>query len=240
MSLPNADRLLQAMDATWPPARTEQCGPVLLRHGEGGGQRVSAATALGPVTETDIARAEDRMREIGQVPLFQIRPQDTELDTLLEARGYTVKDPVWLYAGHIADIRTGTYDGNSITPGWPLLAMVRQVWQGGGIGPGRFAVMQRATGPKTSLMARSGQDPAGVAFLAADRDVAMLHALEVLPQQRKRGTGYQMMAAAKDWAQDVGCTSLALAVTKENFAANALYAKCGMSVVSGYHYRRGQ
>jgi N-acetylglutamate synthase len=44
------------LEATWPPAARHRAGPWVLRDGAGGGKRVSAATAEGPVTAADLAR----------------------------------------------------------------------------------------------------------------------------------------------------------------------------------------
>ena len=55
----------------------------------------------------------------------------------------------------------------------------RALWAEGGIGPARLAVMDRVTLPKTAILGRTGDRAAGVAFVAATGDCAMLHALEV-------------------------------------------------------------
>ncbi|MDP5347637.1 MAG: GNAT family N-acetyltransferase, partial [Paracoccaceae bacterium] len=51
---PDLAQLYDVIDGTWPAAETQVLGHVLLRRGDGGGQRVSAATALGPITPRDI------------------------------------------------------------------------------------------------------------------------------------------------------------------------------------------
>jgi GNAT superfamily N-acetyltransferase len=45
------------------------------------------------------------------------------------------------------------------------------------------------------------------------------------------------MRAAARWAEGNGATTLALAVTRANSAANALYASLGMVAAGHYHYR---
>ena len=66
----------------------------------------------------------------------------------------------------------------------------------------------------------------------------MLHALEVVPAERKRGSGEQIMRMAAHWALGQAATRLLLAVTAENLAARALYTKLGMEPVAQYHYRQ--
>ena len=77
---PDAARLFEALEATWPPAGGDLVGPFRLRRGGGGGQRVSAAVwddgagPLDPARARDgLAEAEARMADWGQVPLFMLR-----------------------------------------------------------------------------------------------------------------------------------------------------------------------
>ena len=50
------------MEASWPPAERLPLGPFVLRRGAGGGQRVSAASAIGDWNAQDLDRAEAAMR----------------------------------------------------------------------------------------------------------------------------------------------------------------------------------
>jgi GNAT superfamily N-acetyltransferase len=97
--------------------------------------------------------------------------------------------------------------------------------------------MDRVQGPKTALLARNGDRPAGVAFVACHGSEAMLHALEVLPANRRQGVGRTLLHAAANWAASQGATRLSLVVTRQNAAARALYARLGMECVGQYHYR---
>ena len=69
MTEPDADQLFLTLDRTWPAAEFLEAGPWTLRKGEGGGQRVSAATARQPVGEQDVPLAEEGMRDLKQRPL---------------------------------------------------------------------------------------------------------------------------------------------------------------------------
>lgn len=237
MSAQPAPWLFGVVDGTWPAARYVKQGPWTLREGQGGGSRVSAASAEGPVTADDIAAAEVAMRAMGQLPLFMIRPGDTALDALLEARGYAVKDPVWAYACPVERLTDIPLPRVTVLQVWEPLAIMREIWADGGIGPARIAVMERAKGPKTGLLARFNDKPGGAAFVAIHDGVAMLHALEILPHQRQQGLGQWMMRAAAHWAAAQGAHTLAVVCTKANDGANALYSGLGMSVVGEYHYR---
>jgi len=115
--------------------------------------------------------------------------------------------------------------------------IMTDLWAEGGIGPGRIDVMTRAPGPKTGILARQADRAAGCAFVARDGCVAMVHALEVAPQLRRKGAAANMMRAAARWALDNGADYLAVVVTAANAAANALYSDMGMTPVGRYHYR---
>lgn len=212
-------------------------GPWHLREGAGGGQRVSAATAATTITESDIAEAEDGMRALGQSPLFMVRPDEKALDRWLEARNYERIDPVVLYG--IAANRIAEKSPPSMAIlSWPPLAAQKDIWAAGGIGPARIDVMARSTCPKTAILGRTGDRAAATVFVAANDEVAMLHALETQPNYRRQGVGRRLVSAAAFWAVRTGAPWLTLAVTRANKPANALYKGLGMDVLAAYHYRR--
>jgi ribosomal protein S18 acetylase RimI-like enzyme len=226
------ETLGQVMEATWPPASHRSLGPFTLRDGAGGGKRVSAASLSGDFTEADLDAAEAAM----PAPLMLIREADTALDAALERRGWRVVDPVVAYAAPVAAL-TADLPPLAAFPHWPPLEIARSVWAEGGIGPARLSVMDRVQGPKAALLARTEDRPAGVAFVACHGAEAMLHALEVRPDQRRKGTGQSLLHAAANWAASEGAARLSLVVTRQNAAARALYDRLGMRVVGQYHYR---
>ncbi|MBI1170352.1 GNAT family N-acetyltransferase [bacterium] len=223
------------MEATWPALSRRRVGPWTVRAGGGGGKRVSAASAEAPWQDGDIALAEDAMRALGQDPLFVIWPWDAALDAALARHGYRVIDPVLGYAAPVAALAPPPL--MTAFPHWPPMQIVRDIWAEGGIGPGRLAVMERATGPKTAILGRSRDRPAGAAFVALHGATAMIHAIEVRPAQRRQGAARHMLCAAAHWAAEQGADRLALAVTEANSGARALYASLGLQVVGQYHYR---
>ena len=234
---PDIETLYRVLESTWPAASTHREGPWTIRNGKGGGQRVAATTAEGDFTDADIDRAETAMSALGQPHLFMIRPGEDRLDALLETRGYRIKDPVVLYLADIASLTTEPVPLVSAFATYPPLAITADLWAAGGIGPSRMAVMDRVTGPKTAILARNADQPAGAAFVAIHEKIAMIHAIEVSQAHRKQGVGRNMLRAAAHWAQDQGATHLALAVTRANLPANNLYTSLGMSVVGHYLYR---
>ena len=229
------NRLMATMDATWPAAEFRAVGQWLLRRGEGGGQRVSAASTEDQAAALD--PAEQGMRAWRQTPLFRITPDQAELDSRLVGAGYAVKDPVVLYAVPVVTLADGRDETVKVFRVTSPLATVDEIWAHGGIGPGRRAVMTRPTGPCMTLLARTDDRPVGVAFIAIDDDIAMIHAIEVAPEHRRKGGGAILLHGAASFAAEHGAHWLTLAVTEANAPARRLYEKLGMTMAGRYHYR---
>ena len=237
MTLPDAQELYAVIDGPRPAAAKHAIGPWTIRIGQGGGSRVSAATAALPVQDSDIPLAQEAMREAGQTPLFMIRDGDNDLDQWLAARGYVIKDPVNMYAAPIEMIVTQRPPPVTTFEVWPPLAAQAEVWAAGGIGEGRLAVMDRARHPKTTLLGRVHDRPAGTGFVGIAGGCAMIHALEIAVEYRRRGLARHLTQAVAFWAQDQGANYLTLVTTQANAGANALYSSLGMTLVGQYHYR---
>lgn len=237
MTLPTADTLYRVIDATWPAAQKQISGPFTLRVGNGGGGRVSAATASGAASIAEIEHAAATMQNMGQAPLFMIRSIDADLDNQLAGLGYAIKDPVILYVAPIADMTPTRPPHKTVFTAWPPLAAQTEIWAKGGVGAGRLAVMDRAPMPKTTLLGRARDRPAGTTYIGIAHGCAMIHALEIDPAFRRQGLAANMTRAAAFWAQDNGADFLTLVTTRANTGANALYTSIGMRVVRHYHYR---
>ncbi len=237
MNLPDVHRLYEVVSNTWPAAQVREVGPWQIRTGKGGGSRVSATTSRCPIDPSDLPQAEAAMEDLWQTPLFMIREGDSALDALLEEAGYSIKDPSVLYAAKVSDIATQRPPPVTAFTIWPPLAVQKEIWAASGIGDGRLAVMDRAPQPKTTLLGRVDDRPAATVFLGAHGDCAMIHALEVLSTDRKKGLARHLTRAAAFWAQEQGCTYLTLVTTEANLAAIALYSSLGMTCVGRYHYR---
>lgn len=235
--MPDVQTLYDVVEATWPPASCSEDGPLILRDGAGGGKRVSAATARRPVRAEELPRAEAEMRAMGQDPLFMIRDGDDALDQLLDTQGYAVIDPVNLYVGTVGDLTQAPLERVTSFCIWEPLAIMRDIWAAGGIGPDRVKVMERATCPKTTLFGRDSNRPAGAGYVGIHGGIAMVHALEILERHRGAGLGKQMMYRAAQWAADQGATHISAVCTQANAGANALYSSLGLTLVGTYHYR---
>lgn len=229
--------LYEAIDGTWPAKEFIPNGPWTVRIGDGGGKRVSATTASAKVTEGDISLAEGHMASIGQDPLFMLREGEAQLDLILEERGYYIEDPVTLYSCVPEQLMDVPIPRVTVFDLWEPLAIMTEIWATGGIGPARRRVMARVPGPKTALLSRLDDKPAGVAFAAVHNGVAMVHAVEVVHKQRRKGAAGWMMRAAAHWADRQNAHTLAVLCTNANTAANNLYRALGFSIRGTYHYR---
>lgn len=235
---PSAVQLYDAIDCTWPPAEFRVVGPFTLRRGDGGGQRVSSASLREvDFDASDIDLVEQTMDALGQPRLFMIRDNDQTLDAALADQGYRVKDPVTLFAGPSAMLAEHDPKGFAVIDSTESIAIMSEIWDAQGIGKGRRDVMRRAQGAKACFLGRMDDQPAGVTYVGCDNDIAMLHALEILPKMRRKGMALQMMGATGAWAARNGADTFSLVVLTANDAACALYQKVGMVEVGNYHYR---
>jgi len=231
-----------AISATWPPEAVDHIGAFVLGEGAGGGNRVSAAqlrdTASdgGTVTPDDIARVAARQSARGDERLFMVFGWQDALDRTLAAEGYATRDETVLLVAPSAELAQ-TPPPVSCFDIWPPLAVQDDIWTQGGIGPERRAIMDRAKGPRTSLFGRVDDRPAGTAFIAVHGDLAMLHALEIAGPARRKGLARLMVRAGAAWARDHGARLFAVLVTRDNGAAQGLYASLGLKPVENYHYR---
>ncbi len=237
-AVPEAEpALYDVIDATWPAARVERLGPVTLREGRGGGSRVSAATVDGAFEPADLENAISTMRQMGQVPLFMIRDGDDTLDHWLAEHDFKVKDPVFIRTGRTSDLAETVLPRVTTFTVWPPLAIQKDIWAEGGINAPRLAIMSRVAEPKTAIFGRVDDQPAASAFVATHGEYAMLHALEVQLEHRRKGLAKWMMYQAGQWALRHKAQKLAVLVTQSNLAANALYDQLGLKIAGGYHYR---
>ena len=233
----SAAQLYEVCDQTWPSARRFESGKWTLRNGQGGGKRVSAATALEQVRTQDIPHAETAMREMGQEPLFMIRQGEDALDELLDRQGYVIVDPVALYTLPIEQLTDRPIPPVTAFTIWEPLAIMVEIWAKGGVGPARLDVMSRAK-VKTGILARWNEQPAGAAFAGVHDNVCMVHAVEVLPHQRRQGVAEWIMRGAAFWGQAQGARHISVLCVTQNEAANALYRSLGFTLAGRYHYRQ--
>ncbi len=236
-TVPTEDSLFEVVDKTWPAYAECSHGIWLLREGRGAGNRVSSASTTSVPTMGDIVDAEVKMHELGQVPQFVVRGNQPELDRLLEQAGYVLNDPVDILAVGAEKIaRYVQANLEVIFTGAPI-SILREIWALGGVLEPRIGVMQRSSKPNTFILGRTKDRASAAAFASVHKQIAMVHAVEVMPHMRRMGVAESLMRGAAWWALENGATTISCLVTEENSAAQSLYRKMGMEVASHYHYR---
>ncbi len=73
--------------------------------------------------------------------------------------------------------------------------------------------------------------------MASDKEIAMLHALEISNAFRRFGIGRNILGRAALWALEQDAEYLSVVTTCENLPAQGLFAGLGMQVAGKYHYR---
>lgn len=232
--------LAHAFDASWPAAEIREAGGFRVGRGQGGGRRVGAAHAAGGWSPDDIAAAEAVHRGWQQPALFRVDDGDERLAEALRARGYDRHDPTAILEAPLALLTDREVPQVTAFAVWPPLAIQREIWAAGGIGPARLAVMARVRGPRAAVLGRIEDRAAGSAFVAVSDGIAMLHALEILPPWRRKGLAGWMLRQAALWAADAGAGRMALSVTRANGGALALYRGLGFNEIAGYAYYSGR
>ena len=233
MQRPTSHELFKAVDATWSAKNFIDHDGWIIREGAGGGQRVSAATLEAPLNSANILSAEQKMESIGQNSLFMVRDSDADLDIVLEQANYGIVDPVVVLASPVNELLNHKYTNHQTSLSQTPNQSAKEIWASGGIGADRLAIMERVVEPKAII--QSGD--MGVAFSASHKGIAMVHAVEVSKDHRRKGVANALMYKAALWAQDQNCDWLAVLTVRENIPARTLYETLGMTEAAAYHYR---
>ena len=227
----------QAFETTWPAADYADCGGFRVGLGQGAGGRVSSARPAGAWAEDDIDKVEAQCRAWHQPALFRVMSDDSALQDALISRGYFRQNPTTLMVAPIKLLTAEPLPPLKAFAVWPPMAIQREVWaEAGRVDPSRQAVMDRAPEPKAALLGRVSDRAAGAGFVAVADGVAMVHAMEVLPDRQRQGVAGWMMRQVAFWAADHGATRVGLAVADDNVAALATYRRLGFEVIGNYAY----
>jgi len=237
MTLKNSSTIFETIDLTWPAEELFELPKWKLRKSINGGKRVSAATAIGKSSISDIQFAENTLAEWRQDKLFMIKAGENSLDQALTKRGYYIVDPT-----NIWSISTAALSMQQIPPVtaftiFPPLAIQKELWVANGIDASRIEIMNRVKTPKTSIFGRINATPAASAFVSVANKIAMVHALIVDHKCQRQGMGKFVMQKIGAWADELGAKKVVALCTKKNHSANNFYKSLGMKVTGEYHYR---
>ena len=198
---------------------------------------MSAATLQNRIDIPNISIAAKGILELGQDPLFMIRDGEQKQDQILHDFAYKILDAENIYCTSCKSILRSIPPRLSAFDIWEPLEIQKDIWAHCGIDRNRIAVMERTECITTSLLMRWENHLAGTAYIGIYNSIAMVHALKILPSQRREGVGATAMRHAAIWALAQNAPYISVVCTKENKAANALYTSLKMHLVGGYHYR---
>lgn len=231
------EAIAQAFETTWPAAEYRDTGGFRIGRGLGGGDRISSARALKGWSVPGISKVAEVHRDWDQHVLFRVDDSDARLTAALADAGYRRRsDSILVMEAPTAALSDRDLPPVTAFPSWPPLAIQREIWAAGQITPVELAAMERVTLPRITILGRIENRPAGTLYMGTDGEVAMIHALEILPTMRRQGMGSWLIRAAAIQAGRAGASRLALAVVNNNHPAIALYRKLGFTDTIRYDY----
>ncbi|MFV0294150.1 MAG: GNAT family N-acetyltransferase [Paracoccus sp. (in: a-proteobacteria)] len=226
-----------ALEASWPAAKYAMAGTFHAGCAQDGGMRVNSARPVTPNwIEDDIQQVEAIQARWNQPPTIQVSADDRRLAELLNASGWQARTPTLIMSAPVTALTDRQVPPVTSFALWPPLAIQRELWAELGIGPARQAIIERVSLPKAAILGRVDDRAAGVAFIAACDKLAVLHALEIVPNLRRKGLAGWIIRKAAFWAGTHGCKALCLAVTRDNSPAITLYRGLGFTETGGYSY----
>ncbi|MEZ0091088.1 GNAT family N-acetyltransferase [Streptacidiphilus sp. EB129] len=236
----------------WPPVETAPLGGWTLRASAGFTRRANSVLVDGgpglPL-ERALERTTEWYAERGLSAYLQLTTggpggdTDDSLAAELAGRGWTVEAEALLQTAPLAPL-VGCAPTDAVvlsrTPGPDWLARYHHSADPATAGP---ALAVLSGGPSVWFAVIPGPEggPAGAAAIGrcvVDGRWAGLGAVEVAPEQRRRGLATAVLAALARAAADEGADLAYLQVEADNEAALRLYGRFGFSTHHRYHYRR--
>ncbi|MBT1101191.1 GNAT family N-acetyltransferase [Streptomyces anulatus] len=241
----------------WQPVESEALGDWRLRAAGGFTRRANSALPLGdpglPVGEA-LGRVRDWYEERG-LPAYVQTATGAEgtqelLCAELERHGWRREVSAEVRIAALAPVGDLEADVRAVrltrepdaawlaryqrfsTPGPHVLRVLRSgpsVW---------FATVPGATGDTGGADADPDAPPAAIGRCVVDGRWAGFMAVEVAPEQRRRGLGTTVMAALARRALDEGASAAWLQVEEDNEGARALYDGMGFAAHHRYHHYR--
>jgi ribosomal protein S18 acetylase RimI-like enzyme len=246
------DELELAAAPGWQAVEQQPLGQWLLRAAGGFTGRANSALAAGdpgvPLTAAieQVRRwyAARGLPAMISVPHPAGRPDDSPLDRLLAARGWTLRDDaatvmtapaqaVVAAAGQRAEALTIRF-GPAPDQAW----LGRYHYRGQQLPPVALRLLTSAPWQEFASVLADGETIA-IGRVAGHGNWAGLTAIEVDPQRRRLGLGSLVTVALAGRAARRGLPNLYLQVAEGNSGARALYRRLGFTDHHGYRYRIG-
>ncbi|MGW1162761.1 GNAT family N-acetyltransferase [Streptomyces sp. NPDC002519] len=238
------EELARVSARAWQPVERERLGEWELRAAAGFTRRANSVLPLGdPGLPLDTALATVRRWYATRgLPAYAQLATGAEgaqepLCAELEARGWTREVTAELWTGALAPV------ADRGTAGVELSRAADEAWlaryQRKGVSDVALKVL--GGGPSVwfaTVPGEQGAPPAAIGRCVVDGRWAGFAAVEVDPEQRRRGLATAVMAALARQALDEGASAAWLQVEADNAQARALYARLGFSAHHAYHHYR--
>ncbi len=250
------EELARVAARAWRPVENERLGDWELRAAEGFTRRANSVLPLGdPGLPLDEALTVVR-RWYGDrgLPAYVQTATGAEgtqelLGAELERRGWIREVTAELWTGALAPVADRGEPGGVVLSRRADEAWLARYQRKGvsevalqvlGSGSARSSEAKRGGGPSvwfaTVPGASEGAAPAAIGRCVVDGRWAGFAAVEVDPEQRRRGLATTVMAALARRALDEGASAAWLQVETDNAGARALYAGMGFSAHHAYHH----
>nr|WP_237331514.1 GNAT family N-acetyltransferase [Streptomyces mexicanus] len=240
------EELARVTARAWQPVESERLGGWELRAAGGFTRRANSVLPLGdPGLPLDAALAAVR-RWYGErgLPAYIQTATGAEgtqevLAAGLERRGWVREVTAELWIGALAPVADRA-EGSGVV----LSRTADEAWRARyrRKGLSEVAVKVLEAGPSVWFAAvpgaAAGDPPAAIGRCVVDGRWATFSAVEVDPDQRRRGLATTVMAALARRALDEGASAACLQVETDNTGAQALYAGLGFAPHHAYHHHR--
>jgi ribosomal protein S18 acetylase RimI-like enzyme len=238
------EELARVAARAWPPVESERLGGWELRAAGGFTRRANSVLPLAdPGVPLDRALAYVRdWYAARDLPAFIQTATGAEgtqelLCAELEARGWTREVTAELWTGPLAPV------ADREAPGVTLSRAADEAWlrryQRKGVADVALKVL--GGGPSVWFATVPGAGdaaPAAIGRCVVDGRWAGFAAVEVAPDQRRRGLATAVMAALAGRALEEGASAAWLQVEADNTGARELYARMGFGPHHAYHHYR--
>ncbi|WSQ11640.1 GNAT family N-acetyltransferase [Streptomyces sp. NBC_01231] len=252
------EELARVAARAWRPVESERLGDWELRAAAGFTRRANSVLPLGdPGVPLDTAlTAVRRWYEDRGLPAYIQTATGAEgtqelLCAELERRGWTREVTAELWTGALAPVADRA-EASEVVLSWEADEAWLARYQRKGVsevalkvlgwGSPRSSEAESGGGPSvwfaTVAGSSPGATPAAIGRCVVDGRWAGFAAVEVDPEQRRRGLATVVMAALARRALDEGASAAWLQVEADNAGARALYAGMGFSAHHAYHHYR--
>jgi GNAT superfamily N-acetyltransferase len=217
-------------------------------------RRANSVLPNGELTETSL---EDAIQAVEAFYAERARParfhvsaaaQPSDLDQVLEARGYVIEAPVVVMAAG-ATIVIGRTQQHIESGGRVTAERGKRQWERanaalhGDVQDARERVLaygraiHSLKGPATAVVAPKWGEPVSIGFGVLDQGWTGIFGMGTRPEARRRGAATAVLHTLAQWAVDHDAPRLYLQVEEGNVGARALYTDAGFVETYRYHYR---